>query len=205
MKKDLMHILSGTDRASAFRYLLEWEWPEHIESVLRRLLFLSLCEVARGESTDEITAVDCLSAKLIWLISVHPKTSPSILHALAQQQPVAFLERIAENPNTLLETLELLSQHENPLVRAAVAGNPKVEESTLMRLANDDSVDVKYAIAENHNVSENVLRVLTDDDNCYVSARATRTLNRLAPAEPAIIPLRKPNDERRIQRRAAQG
>jgi hypothetical protein len=204
MKKDLMHTLSGTDRASAFRYLLEWEWPEHIESVLRQLLFLSLCEVAKGESTHEISTIDYLAAKLIWLISVHPKTSPSILHALAQQQPVAYLERIAENPNTLVKTLELLSRHPSPLVRAAVAENAKVEEQMLMRLVNDESVDVRYSIAENPHVPENILRLLVDDDNCYVSARANRTLNRLSPAQPAIIPWRQPSDERRGQRRTVQ-
>jgi hypothetical protein len=199
-------IMDGFNRLSAYSYLLEWEWPEHIESVLRRLLYLSLSEATADLDDNEIQESDYLAAKATWLITVFPGSHPAILHALAQQQQsTAYLERIAENPNAAPETLSCLADHPSTSVRAAVAENPHTAEETLMKLAKDDNADVRYVIAENHNSSVSLLNDLVDDENCYVSQRAQRTLSRLSMPEPAIIPLRRPyGASQNAPRRAAQ-
>lgn len=208
MEKDTTPIAEGLDRVTAYSYLLEWEWPDHIESLLRKLLFMSLTEATSEDTNEEvsgeITDLDRLGAQLAWLISVYPKSNPAILHALALQQPAAFVERIAENPNVLPETLANLAEHPSARVRAAVAENPRTPEEVLLTLIHDESVDVRYAMAENHNLPELTLQLLTEDENCYVSARASRTLCRKAPAEPAILPLRRTQTQSAPLRRAAQ-
>lgn len=205
MEKDSTPITEEFDRITAYSYLLEWEWPDHIESLLRKLLFMSLCE-ATGEvpGGEELTDLDHMSARLSWLISVYPKSNPAILHALALQQPSQFIERIAENPNAAPETLATLSQHSSAQVRAAVAENLRTTEDVLMMLINDESADVRYAMAENPNLPESALLRLIEDDNCYVSARASRTICRIAPAEPAIMPLRSLQSKKIPVRKAAQ-
>jgi hypothetical protein len=197
-------ITNGFDRVSAYSYLMEWEWPEHIEAVLRRLLYLSLSQATADLDDEQVTESDHLAARLAWLISVCPDSNPAILHALAQQQPAAFVGRIAENPNTLPETLQNLSTHPSEKVRAAVAENPQTPEAVLMELVNDEHVDVRYAMAENPNLPESVLLLLTEDENCYVSARAHRTINRIAPPPTAVLPLRIRETTQTAMRKAAQ-
>jgi len=206
MEKETMNLSNETEAGSAYSYLLQWEWPEHIESLLRRLLFLSFAELA-GDA-EESTDADALAAKTFWLISVYPKTSPSILHSLAQQLPARFAVRIAENPNTLPETLEYLANHPSEDVRVAVAENGNTPAHVLMQLQEDESADVRYSMAENPNLPELVLQMLEEDDNCYVASRARRTLNRVAPPIAAPMPFRKPQQQREDElanRRVARG
>jgi hypothetical protein len=207
MEKERMMLSNETDTASAYSYLLEWQWPEHIESLLRRLLFLSFAELAGDAEEQTIADSDALAAKAMWLISVYPKTSPSILHSLAQQQPARYAERIAENPNSLPETLELLAKHPSENVRAAVAENGNTPAHVLMQLLEDESLDVRYAMAENPNLPELVLQMLEEDDNCYVASRARRTLTRVAPPSAAPMPFRKPQQQQDelANRRTARG
>jgi len=204
---DTTNLSNEPDADFAFSYLLQWEWPEHIESLLRRLLFLSFAGLAGDADEQTIADTDAMAAKALWLISVYPKTSPSILHALAQQQPAAYLVRIAENPNTLPETLELLAKHSSETVRAAVAENPQTPPHVLMQLFEDEHVDVRYSMAENPNLPELILQMLEEDDNCYVASRARRTMNRVAVPAPLVMPLRKSQQRANdlTNRRAAQG
>ena len=189
--------------SSPYLYLLDWEWPEHIEALLRRLLFLSITEDKKELDTQEIAETDYLAARLSWLISVYPETNPTILHTFAQQQPAAFLQRIAENPSTLPKTLTCLSDSSSPQVRSAVAENINTDEAVLRKLAKDESVDVRYTMAENHNLDPSILELLSNDDNCYVANRAHKTLSRLTPREASIFPMRR-NQTQTQERRAAQ-
>ncbi|HEY9775835.1 MAG TPA: hypothetical protein V6C81_18885 [Planktothrix sp.] len=186
-------VTNGSDTLDAYMYLSQWEWPEHIESVLRKVVHTRLTEIGESDLEDghELQASDYLGARLIWLITVYPKSNPTVLHSLAQQQQsAAYLERIAENPNTLPETLDILAQNRSSNVRVAVAENHNTSASTLQQLAHDESVDVRYAMAENVALTEEILDQLLQDDNAYVAARARRSVNKLAPSQPAIMPLR---------------
>jgi hypothetical protein len=209
MQNEIMDDVNNSDTVKAYLYLLQWEWPEHIESILHKLIFARLNEIDADESEGgkELFNSDYLGARLFWLICVYPETSPALLHTLAQQLPNAYLERIAENPATLPATLELLSAHPSIAVRVAVAQNSKTAAPLLSKLVHDISVDVRYALAENVNVAESILTSLVDDDNAYVVARAQLSLNRLSPAEPAILPLRRQATASSdfARRRAARG
>jgi hypothetical protein len=77
MEKETMMLSNETDAASAYSYLMEWQWPEHIESLLRRLLFLSFSELAGDADERAVADSDALGAKAIWLISVYPKPVPA--------------------------------------------------------------------------------------------------------------------------------
>ena len=207
MEYDAHELTNGSDTLDAYTYLSQWEWPEHIESVLRKLVHARLNEINDGDLEDgqELQDSDYLGARLIWLISVYPKSSPSVLHTLAlQQQSAAYLERIAENPNVLPETLDVLAQHSSANVRVAVAENPQTPLETLAQLARDDSVDVRYAMAENVNLSPELLDILAEDDNAYVAACARRTVSKTAQSQPAILPLRFTRSSATNRRRAGQ-
>jgi hypothetical protein len=205
-------ITRNFDSLSAYSYLLEWEWPEHIENVLRRLLFIGLSEAAGDRSQSERdqsctdNEVDSLAARLAWLICVSPESNPAVLHALAQQEPAIYPERIAENPRALAETLRQLAAHPSSVVRSAVAENINTEEDVLLALVNDESVDVRYSMAENANLPESVLQILSDDSNSYVAARASKTLSRLAPRanNTTVFPLHRTQDAKQGLRRAVQ-
>lgn len=199
-------IANDSDEMSPYSYLLQWEWPEHIESQLRKLLYTKLQELgSSGSINNDVQESDYLAAKLIWSIAVYPQSNPTVLHALAHGQPSPYLERIAENPNAKVETLTMLSKHVSPRVRAAVADNPSVSADLLQQLAGDESIDVRYSLAENHNLPKEILERLSSDDNGYVASRANRTLNRLEPRETLQMPFRRTASETRTNRRAAQG
>ena len=183
--------------SSPYLYLLDWEWPEHIEALLRRLLFLSISEDSKELDNNEVAETDYLAARLSWLISVYPDSNPTILHTFAQQQPTAFLQRIAENPSALPKTLACLSENPNSQVRSAVAENPNTDKDVLRKLALDESVDVRYTMAENHNLNSSILELLCEDENCYVVNRARKTLSRLTPREVSVFPMQRAQAQER--------
>ncbi len=170
-----------------YNYLLEWEWPEHIELLLRRLIWSRLVELteATDGEPDASAPSDHLAAKVCWLIACCPQTHPAVLDVLASINCSAFAERIAENPKTAPSTLSRLAGHPLPEVRCAVAENKNTPAEVINILVKDEHPDVRYSMAENHNLAEDVLQTLSEDENCYVSSRARRTLNRLAP--PALV------------------
>lgn len=189
----------------SYSYLLQWEWPEHIERLLRRVLFAQLRECELADENDQ-SLCDSVAARLYWLIAVYPESNPAVLHALASTQlPEPYLARIAENPNAHVKTLELLSTHTSDRVRTAVAENLKTPVATLMQLTRDESLDLRYCMAENPNIPLEVLDVLGEDENCYVASRAQQTLCKLRPNQPAIFTPRRDRFSRVNTQKVARG
>jgi hypothetical protein len=173
-----------TQRDSAkfpYRMLLRWSWPEHIEKLIRRLIWLWLVEAAEDKSESE--ELELLGAHVCWLIAIHPQSPPSVLDVLSQQESTPFCERIAENPNAWPTTLARLSKHKSACVRMAVAENPNTPQEVVCVLAQDDCADVRFAVADNPNHTVAVLETLTHDENCHVAERSKRTLAQLCPAQ----------------------
>lgn len=165
-----------------YSYLLEWEWPEHIELLLRRLIWARLVELTQeGSDMQSISDSDHLAAKVCWMIAKSPDTHPAVLDVLASVDSEVFAERIAENPKAAATTLARLAAHSSPAVRIAVAENANTPAEILKILVNDEHVDVRFAMAENHNLDKELLETLSDDSNCYVAHRARKTLARIAP------------------------
>lgn len=165
-----------------YSYLLEWDWPEHIELLLRRLIWARLVELT-DENADQskVSESDHLAAKVCWMMAKNPQTHPAVLDVLASVDSSVFAERIAENPNAAPSTLARLAAHASPEVRIAVAENINTPVEILNILVNDEHADVRFSMAENHNLNEALLENLAGDENCYVAQRARRTLNRIAP------------------------
>jgi hypothetical protein len=171
-------------------YFLQFEWPEHIETALRRLLWISLVELAEGECTGGDH-----SSYIKWLVATHPDTPPAVLEYLAMSdESPKLLVRVAENPQTSGTTLTRLAAHENNEVRVAVADNRNTPPQVINELIKDADLDVRYSLAENANLDLAVLQELAKDENGYVAARAKRTLVR---ANPGCV--RKLNTEFRSQ------
>lgn len=179
----LMNRIANTRDAAQFPYrmLLRWTWPEHIEKLIRRLMWLWLVETVRDDG--DFSELELLGAHVCWLISVYPHSPAGVLDALSQQDSTPFCERIAENPNAWPTTLARLSKHRSPCVRAAVAENPNTPQDIVSVLAQDESVDVRFAVADNPNHAIALLESLTHDENCHVAERSKRTLQQLCPAK----------------------
>lgn len=188
-----------------YSYLLEWEWPEHIELLLRRLIWARLVEMT--EETDESTVAesDHLAAKVCWLIAKSPVTHPAVLDVLASVDSSSLAERVAENPKASPSTLARLAGHESATVRAAVAENENTPSEILSILVSDDHVDVRFAMAENHNLDKELLETLAEDENCYVAHRARRTLNRIAPPVLVRMPLQRTQRSKETLMKVALG
>jgi hypothetical protein len=184
---------SQADSSLTYDYLLQWEWPEHIEMLLRRLIWARLVEMADepNTSSEELDPSDHLAAKVCWLMAVNPATPSAVLDVIASVSSSAFAERVAENPNTSATTLMRLANHQSHQVRCAVADNPNVPLPVMIKLATDEHADIRYCLAENHNLPELVLQILAEDQNCYVSSRANRTLSRMNPPKPAAMKFRR--------------
>ncbi len=191
-----MHSNFVTDnQLSPFDYLLQWEWPEHIELLLRRLIWAKLVEMSDSSEQNtqsEVTASDHLCTKLFWAMAVHPESSPVILDVISQIENSAFAERVAENPNVSSDTLERLARHKSHKVRCAVAEHTNAPAQVIETLSNDEHADVRFAIADNPSVSESVLIRLSEDENCFVVARAKQTLQRRNMPTPAQFNFVKP-------------
>ncbi|HEY9778517.1 MAG TPA: hypothetical protein V6C81_32465 [Planktothrix sp.] len=172
---------NGNTAEFPYRMLLRWSWPEHIEKLIRRSMWLWLVETAK-ESSDGME-LELLGAHVCWLIAVHPDSPPAVLDALALQDSTPFCERIAENPNAWPTTLADLSHHRSASVRAAVAENPNTPPDIVTVLAQDESADVRFAVADNPKHAVALLEALTRDENCHVAERSKRTLQQLCPAD----------------------
>lgn len=190
MHSKILHNESLSDSSFTYDYLLQWDWPEHIEMLLRRLIWARLAELSddRKTSAQESDPSDHLAAKVCWMIAVNPNTHCAVLDVLASLNSSAFAERVAENSNACAETLMRLSDHPCHHVRCAVADNPNSPVTVITKLARDDHADVRFALAENHNLPLEILQILAEDENCYVASRANRTLQRLNP--PAVSHIR---------------
>ncbi len=114
------------------------------------------------------------------------ETLPEQLCRLSRSEDARVRSRAADNPQLPLTCLADLANDESHDVRISVAENPVTPLVILELLAADDHADVRYAIAENANMPAYILSILSRDDNPYVSARAHKTLARLAME---IVPL----------------
>lgn len=168
-----------------YRFLLRWTWCDHIERLLRRLLWLWLIESGRGEVTSD--EFERLGGYVCWRIVVHPDTPASVLDVLAHQGNEVFSIRVAEHPNSWPTTLTRLSKHTSPRVRAAVAENHNISFDVMESLSHDESADVRYAVAENARTPISILQRMTRDENCHVAARANSTVCKMKPIEPAVL------------------
>lgn len=188
-----------------YTYLLEWEWPEHIELLLRRLIWARLIELTDGADSNDVAQSDFLAAHVCSLIVKSPDTHSAVLDVLASTAVAAFAERVAEHPRADASTLARLAGHSSPGVRAAVAENANTPIEVLRNLVEDEHLDVRFAMAENHMLPAELLETLSEDDNCYVAYRAKRTLSRIAPPAVAPMPLQRTQRASEVRKRVAMG
>ena len=199
-------LVHDIDAGFPYSYLLQWEWPEHIESLLRRLIWARLAELGpeAEENSTHIDPSDYLAAKLCFLMAVHPETNAAVLDVLASTYGAAYAERVAENPKAAPTTLARLSQHSNSKVRAAVAQNINTPLDSLNQLVADQHEDVRFALAENFSIPKELLDRLAEDDNCFVAHRAKKTLSRLFMPEIVKMPFKSSQSVEQINRKSAR-
>jgi hypothetical protein len=167
-------------------HYLDWQWPEHIEKVLHKMLWVSLVESAENlENESPHTHL------LRRMISEYHETPPEILDVLSTVDDVHVLVAVAENPQCQPGTLSKLAKHQQEQVQAAVADNPLTPADSLLWLAKNAGLDVKHAMAENSAMPSVVLQELSEDDNAYVSQRAGTTLSRRRKSSVSQLPARK--------------
>jgi hypothetical protein len=177
---------------SEFDYYLMWEWPDHIERALRRMLWISLVEAAEGIEANPHTSY------VRWLIATHPDSPAAVLDFLSNTDKEDLLVRIAENPQAATPTLARLAQSPYASVRIAVADNANTPIHIIKGLSHDDGLDVRYALAENPALPASILTELGNDENAYVSMRAKKTMQRRNPATVERFPSREQRDQRRL-------
>jgi Leucine rich repeat variant len=189
-----------------YRYLLRWSWPDHIEALIRQLMWAWVTEATQQvSSTAEIAIADLMAMRVMWLIAVHPGSPGAMLQIISEQCTEGFAERVAENPSTWPSTLRELATHVSPRVRTAVVQNVNTPSDVLFALACDESADVRYAMADGVQGDVQLLQHLTEDENPYVASRAKRSLSRLFPPVPAKMPLRKMAAEKQDLKKVAEG
>jgi hypothetical protein len=206
MSERLMDMQEIDNSKFPFRYLLRWAWPDHIEQLIRQLMWLWITEISQesSPSTVDIATADLLAMRVMWLIAVHPESPGAMLQVIAEQCSEGFVERVAENQNTWPSTLRQLASHDSARVRAAVAQNSNTPCDVLFVLACDESVDVRYMIADGIQGDVKLLEQMLDDENPYVVSRAKRSLAKLFPPEPAKMPLRKPASKKADLKKVAE-
>jgi hypothetical protein len=138
------------------------------------------------------------------LVAVHPESPGAVLDVIARQDSSAYAERVAENPNTWPSTLKRLAAHAHPDVRIAVAQNSNTPDDACSSLTADEHLDVRYAMAACPDRQPQTLELMLEDENCYVAARAKRTLARLFPKQAVQLPTRATGKEENL-RKAAEG
>lgn len=182
------------DEQSEFDYYFMWEWPEHIETAMRRMLWISLVDAAEGRELREHTNY------VRWLIATHPDSPPAVLDFLSHIDNEELLTRIAEHKQCSANTLALLSQSPYVAVRMAVAGNVNTPIHVTKMLTRDSSIDLRYSMAENPALPASLLNELCQDSNAYVAARAAKTMVKRNPASVQQLPLspRRLKEDRRL-------
>lgn len=173
--QDEMQTHMELNEESEFDYYLMWEWPQHIENALRRLLWISLVEAAEGNNNAHTNYIR-------WQIATYPDSPSAVLEYLCQFDNEQLLVRIAENPQASTDTLARLSTSKYNSVRIAVADNQNTPIHAIRALTLDEDVDVRYSMAENPALPATLLAQLSADSNAYVATRAARTMARRNPA-----------------------
>jgi hypothetical protein len=160
-----------------FDYYLQWQWPDHIETALRRMMWTALVELAEDPgSTQTHTAFVRMQ------MASHPETPKEVLQFLSTFRDERLDVRIAENPQASAFTLTGLATSPERSVKIAVAEHPNTPPETIAILAEDADLDLRYAMAENPHLSTAILEKLGTDENPFVASRAQKTLARRNPA-----------------------
>jgi hypothetical protein len=167
-----------------FDFYMQFAWPEHIETALRRLLWISLVEEA-----ESFAETHSHTTFLRFMMATYPETPAEVLEYLSSFDDCELLIRIAENPQTPPRTLQTLAAHENSEVRLAVADNKETPLPILLQMLGGADVDIRYRMAENPALPAKMLNQLTEDENAYVASRARRTLMRRNPPSIQQLPL----------------
>lgn len=187
---DDTHKHFDMDEQSEFDYYLMWEWPDHIETAMRRMLWISLVDAAEGGEVHDHTNY------VRWLIATHPDSPAAVLDFLSNLDNEELLIRIAEHPQCSAPTLARLAQSKYSTVRMALADNSNTPIHVIKMLTHDESVDLRYAMAENPGLPASLLNELCNDDNAYVASRASRTMARRNPASVQHFPQKHKEDRR---------
>jgi len=185
---EIIYTEEEMNEQSEFDYYLMWEWPEHIERALRRMVWIALVEAAEGIENQHTHYVR-------WLIATHPDSPSAVLDYLSTIDKEELLVRIAENPQAATPTLARLAQSPYASVRIAVSDNPNTPIHVIKMLTHDEGLDVRYALAENPALPASILAELSNDENAYVAVRAKKTMARRNPASVQTLPQR--NEEKR--------
>lgn len=170
-----------------FDFYMQFEWPEHIERALRRLLWISLVEAAEFSSEDHSH-----TSFIRWSIATCPDSPVEVLDYLAVLPDATpeLLVRIAENPHTSSSALAFLAEHDSAQVRLAVADNDATSVDVLIQLLEDSDTTVRYSMAENPALPLKMLQQLVEDENPYVGSRASKTIARRNPCTVQQFPQR---------------
>lgn len=178
---------------SEFDYYFMWEWPEHIEKALRRMLWISLVEAAEGDNQE----IHSHTSYVRWLIATHPDSPAAVLDFLSNIDAENLLVRIAESPQVSGPTLARLAESPYSSVRIAVAENENTPIHIVKKLTRDENLDVRYSMAENPALPASLLTDLSLDNNAYVSTRALKTMARRNPASVEQFPIRTRRENRK--------
>jgi hypothetical protein len=174
--------------ALSFSICFTWGYPDY----MREALNLVVRERYATESQNYVCTTwaelriiieQADSIETRYIVAGSPETPQAVLDFLGKLGDASVARRVAENSRAHRKTLAHLSQHSCPEVRVAVAENPSASESTLQKLCQDENLDVRYTLAANSQTPEAILRLLVADENPYVGARASQTLDRLAPPQ----------------------
>lgn len=196
-----MNMMKGEEMTeelvTPFDSYMEWQWPEHIETVLRRMMWTWFVEVAEH---PHMQVQDEHLSHLHWLIAVSPDSPGEVLEKMIDTADAKILERIAENPQTPWQALAKLALSEDARVRLAVAENSNTPPEITYMLASDENMDVRYAMAENSRTAIQILQFLSQDENCYVASRANRTLQQQYPCSIKKFRSAEAQGENRVRR-----
>lgn len=182
------HDLPEDAFALSFSICFTWGYPDYMREALtfvvrERYATEPQNYVCTTWAELRIIIEQADSAETRYIVAGSPETPQAVLDFLAKLDDASVARRVAENSQAHRKTLAHLAHNKCPEVRVAVAENPSTSEATLQALCEDENLDVRYALAINTQTPETILRILAADENPYVGARATQTLDRLAPPQ----------------------
>jgi hypothetical protein len=192
--EESINRIAGNEQEE-FEFYMLWDWPQHIETALRRMLWIAFVEMA-----EDINSRQPHTCFLRRMIAACPDSPAEALEFLSNFTDPSVLVRVAENPKTAASTLQKLAAHPKLDVRLAVVDNSNTPLPILMEMAIQEGADVRFRLAENPALPAKLLQQLAEDSNAYVSTRAMRTLarrNSTGAAVQALPPRRKPEQERK--------
>jgi len=96
------------------------------------------------------------------------RTTPEMLHKLAEMDNTSARIAVASNTNTLVKTLDYLSKIDILLVKIRVACNRNTSSETLDYLSKIDDQNIQGIVASHRNTSSETLDYLSKIDKRYV-------------------------------------